>query len=54
MSLPKPGDPLARYFGTARGVHSGPVKEGKTFNFYQANLERTYGPTSLITGGRPL
>ena len=26
------------------GVHSGPVKQGKTFNFYQANLERAYGP----------
>ena len=45
--LPKPGDPLARYFGTARGVHSGPVKEGRTFNFYEANLERTYGPNFL-------
>jgi len=44
LSLPKPGDPLARYFGTARGIHSGPVKGGKTFNFYEANLERTYGP----------
>ncbi len=42
--LPKPGDPLARHFGNVRGVHSGPVKEGKTFNFYAANLERTYGP----------
>ena len=41
--LPGPGEPLARHFGTARGLHSGPVKEGRTFNFYAANLERTYG-----------
>ena len=42
--LPQAGDPLARYYGTARGIHFGPVKEGKTFNFYAANLERTFGP----------
>jgi hypothetical protein len=42
--LPKTGEPLARHFGTVRRVHSGPVKEGRTFNFYAANLERTYGP----------
>ena len=41
--LPASGDPLARFYGMARGIHSGPVKEGKTFNFYEANLERTYG-----------
>ncbi|MGO9468144.1 MAG: hypothetical protein ACLQVF_28765 [Isosphaeraceae bacterium] len=46
-SLPRPGAALARYFGTARSVHSGPVKEGKTFNFYAANLERAYGPNSF-------
>jgi hypothetical protein len=45
--LPGPGDPLARFYGTVRGIHSGPVKEGKTFNFYEANLERTYGPNFL-------
>ncbi len=45
--LPRPGEPLARHFGTARGIHSGPVKEGRTFNFYAANLERTYGPDFL-------
>ncbi len=45
--LPGPGDPLARHFGTVRGMHSGPVKEGRTFNFYAANLERTYGPEYL-------
>ncbi len=43
-ALPQHGEPMARYFGTARRIHSGPVKEGKTFNFYAANLERTFGP----------
>ena len=43
-TLPTADDPLARYFGTVHGIHSGPVKEGKTFNFYAANLERTFGP----------
>jgi hypothetical protein len=46
-SLPKSGEPLARHFGTVRAVHSGPVKEGTTFYFYEANLERTYGPNFL-------
>jgi hypothetical protein len=44
QGLPRPGDPLARHFGMAFEVHSGPVKSGKTFNFYAANLERIYGP----------
>jgi len=43
-ALPRPGEPLARHFGTVRQIHSGPVRSGKTFNFYEANLERTYGP----------
>jgi hypothetical protein len=48
QSLPHPGDdPLARHFGSARQVHSGPVKSGRTFNFYAANLERLYGTTYL-------
>lgn len=42
--LPKPGKPLARFYGRASRIHSGPVKEGKTYNFYQANLQRVYGP----------
>ncbi len=41
--LPRAGEHLARYFGTVRGIHSGPIKEGRTFNFYAANLDRTYG-----------
>lgn len=41
--LPAAGDPLARYAGHVTGVHSGPVKEGDTYNFLAANLERKYG-----------
>jgi hypothetical protein len=41
--LPDQDDPLARHFGYQRGVHSGPVKEGKAFNFLAANLERKFG-----------
>ncbi len=41
--LPEKGDPLARHAGHVSGVHSGPVKEGETFNFLAANLERKYG-----------
>ncbi len=43
-ALPKSGDSLAKHFATAHQIHSGPVRSGKTFNFYEANLERTYGP----------
>jgi len=42
--LPKKDDPLAKYAGYTRGVHSGPVKEGADYNFLAANLERKYGP----------
>ncbi len=41
--LPEEGSPLARHRGYVRNVHSGPVKEGVTFNFLTANLERKYG-----------
>ncbi|WP_165066991.1 hypothetical protein [Paludisphaera rhizosphaerae] len=41
--LPKTGEPLARGFGRVTNVHSGPVKKGETFSFYQANLVRLYG-----------
>ncbi len=41
--LPDKGDPLARHRGRVAGVHSGPVREGDTFNFLTANLERKYG-----------
>ena len=46
-ALPGQGDPLARHFGEAREVHSGPVRSGKTFNFYAANLQRIHGPEYL-------
>jgi hypothetical protein len=42
--LPREGEPLAKHFGYGSGTHSGPIKEGRTFNFYAANLERKYGP----------
>jgi hypothetical protein len=41
--LPPDGDPLARHIGYHSGIHSGPVKEGKTINWYALNLERKYG-----------
>src|SRR5206468_62188 len=42
--LPRSDEPLGPHFGTVRQIHSGPIKDGSTFNFYAANLERTYGP----------
>ncbi|WP_406695536.1 beta-galactosidase [Singulisphaera sp. Ch08] len=42
--LPDREDPLARFLGVSQDVHSGPVQEGQTFDFYQANLARKYGP----------
>ncbi|HOW73652.1 MAG TPA: hypothetical protein PKY77_23885 [Phycisphaerae bacterium] len=41
--LPGKDDPLARFFGHVSGVHSGPVREGRTFDFLAANLERKFG-----------
>jgi hypothetical protein len=41
--LPRSGDPFARFVGHVTGVHSGPAKEGDTFNFLAANLYRKYG-----------
>lgn len=41
--LPKEGDPLAKHLGYHSGVHMGPVKEGRTINWYALNLERKYG-----------
>lgn len=43
QSLPAEGDPLSRHFAHLSGAHMGPIKEGKAFNFYSANLERKYG-----------
>ena len=42
--LPAPTAPLARFYGQTDLVLYGPYKSGKTFDFYQANLERKYGP----------
>ncbi|HEX2951638.1 MAG TPA: beta-galactosidase [Armatimonadota bacterium] len=42
--IPGKDDPLFQQsLGYVRGVHSGPVKEGATMNFYKANLIRKYG-----------
>lgn len=40
--LPNYDDPLGQHFGYRRSVHSGPLKGGETYSFYQANLERKY------------
>ena len=42
-SLPAKNSPLARFNGT-NFAFMGPVKSGKTFDFFQANLYRKYGP----------
>ncbi len=42
-ALPAEGDPLARHFGSVDRVLYGPIKHGRTFNFYTSNLERKYG-----------
>ncbi|OYT72719.1 MAG: hypothetical protein CFK48_02270 [Armatimonadetes bacterium CP1_7O] len=42
-ALPREGEPLAKHYGHASGALMGPIKEGRTFNFYAANLERKYG-----------
>jgi len=46
-SLPAADSPLARHYGYAADVLYGPIKKGRTFNFYAANLERKYGPDYL-------
>jgi len=45
--MPEANDPLARFQSTETGVLRGPVKEGKAYAFYQANLYRRYGPGFL-------
>lgn len=40
--LPERNGPSARFYSRVTGVHSGPVKEGETFDFFQANLDRKY------------
>jgi hypothetical protein len=41
--LPAPGDPLAPFYGHISNVHRGPVSEGRTYDFYKANLRRKFG-----------
>lgn len=41
--LPSQTDPLSRFYGQFDHVLYGPVKAGKTFDFYSANLYRKYG-----------
>jgi hypothetical protein len=47
--LPERNGPLGRFYGRVSGAHSGPVKEGETFDFLGANLERKYGPGAEST-----
>lgn len=42
--LPKKGEPLSSHIGYVQGVHMGPIKEGATYTFSAANIERKYGP----------
>lgn len=41
--LPKQDDPLAENYAYASSIHTGAVKQGQTFSFYRANLQRKYG-----------
>ncbi|MBK1879440.1 beta-galactosidase [Pelagicoccus mobilis] len=41
--LPDSSDPLSKHYHYARGVHSGAMDKGISYNFYEANLERKYG-----------
>ncbi len=43
--LPDYDDELGNHYGYRRETQSGPVKQGETFSFYSANLERRYGET---------
>ncbi len=45
--LPKPGDLLSKFYSNDTHVVYGPTKEGQTFGFYTANLERKYGANWL-------
>ena len=41
--LPGDKDPLARLFKDEKDILYGPIRQGKAFNFYEANLQRKYG-----------
>ncbi|MBN1347145.1 MAG: beta-galactosidase [Phycisphaerae bacterium] len=40
--LPEPDGEFGQHYGTFANPHRGPVKKGKTFGFYSANLQRKY------------
>ncbi len=41
--LPEEDDPLAAHYGYINSIHTGPLKQGQTFSFFAANLQRKYG-----------
>jgi hypothetical protein len=41
--LPASTDPLSRHYSSVSGVFAGPVRVGKCFDYYTANLERKFG-----------
>jgi len=41
--LPASDDPLSRYYSYEKHIIYGPTKQGRTYSFYRANLERKYG-----------
>lgn len=43
VDMPKPTDPLGAFYADSHAVFRGPVRTGKVYNFYQANLLRKYG-----------
>jgi hypothetical protein len=49
--LPTADDPLYDHFGYERSALYGPVKSGKTFDFFSANLQRKFG-TNYLTEWR--
>ncbi len=45
--LPAYDSPLGKHYGYRRDAHSGALKRGESYSFYQANLERRYGIEDL-------
>ncbi|NIJ44857.1 agarase [Wenyingzhuangia heitensis] len=43
LELPSYEDPLANHYSYRRESHVGDIKQGETYSFYRANLERKYG-----------
>jgi hypothetical protein len=41
--LPSSDDPLSKYYDHTLHILYGPIKKGRTFSFYMANLHRKYG-----------